>query len=283
MSLREVSAAEITETVAKLCIEANYYLPEDTRTALERARAAEASPLCRQIIGDLLKNADIAREKQVPTCQDTGIAVLFVELGQDVHIVGGDFRAAVDEGVARGYCGGYLRKSTQDHVLGERVNRGDNTPAVCHIDIVPGDRITLTICPKGGGSENMSALGMLTPSQGREGVKRFIVDTVSKAGGNPCPPIIVGCAVGGTAEQAMLLAKKSLCRSVGAPNPDPEIAAMEQDILEAVNRLGIGAQGFGGTQTALAVHMLTHPVHLASLPVAVNLQCHAARHRTAVI
>lgn len=283
MSIREVAASQITETVEKLCMEANYYLPEDTYTALERARAAEASPLCREIIGDILKNADIAREKQMPICQDTGIAVLFVELGQDVHIVGGDFRKAVDEGVARGYRNGYLRKSTQDHVLTERVNRGDNTPAVCHIEIVPGAEIRITICPKGGGSENMSALGMLTPSQGREGVKRFIVETVSRAGGNPCPPIIVGCAAGGTAEQAMLLAKKALCRPVGQPNPDGEVAAFEREVLDEVNRLGIGAQGFGGTQTALAVHMLTHPVHLASLPVAVNLQCHAARHRTAVI
>ncbi len=283
MSVREITASAITDAVEKLVIDANYYLPEDVKDALKKMREEEESDLCREILGDILKNADIARERQQPICQDTGLAVFFVELGQDVHIVGGDFRTAMDEGVARGYTKGYLRKSSQDHVLGERVNRGDNTPAIIHTDIVPGDRLTITVCPKGGGSENMSALGMLTPSQGRDGVKKFIVDTVSKAGANPCPPIIVGCAAGGTTEEVMLLAKKALCRRVGEPSPDPEVAQMEREILEEVNKLGIGAQDFGGTRTALAVHMLTHPVHLASLPVGVNIQCHVARHRTIVL
>ncbi len=283
MSVREIKASDIADAVEQLVIDANYYLPGDVKAALEKMQREEESELCKEIIGDILKNAEIAREKQMPICQDTGLAVFFVELGQDVHIVGGDFKAAMDEGVARGYKKGYLRKSSQDHVVGERVNRGDNTPAIVHIEIVPGDKLTITACPKGGGSENMSALGMLTPSQGREGIKKFIVDTISKAGSNPCPPIIVGCAAGGTIEQVTLLAKKALCRDVGEPNPDPEVASLEQEILEEVNKLGIGAQGFGGTKTALAVHMLTHPVHLASLPVAVNVQCHVARHKTVVL
>ena len=283
MSIRELSAAEISDAVEKLVIEANCFLPEDVRSALKKAREKEASPLCREILEDILKNAELAKEKKMPICQDTGLAVFFVELGQDVHIVGGDFQSAMDEGVARGYTNGYLRKSTQDHVLGERVNRGDNTPAICHIELVPGDRIKITVCPKGGGSENMSAVKMLTPSEGREGVKRFIVDTVQRAGSNPCPPIILGVGVGGTMEKAALLAKKALCREVGQPNSDADTAAFEKEVLEAVNALGIGAQGFGGSETALAVHVLTHPVHLASLPVAVNIQCHAARHRRVVI
>ena len=283
MNIREINTEEISAAVERLVAEANCFLPEDVRRALEKAKEQEQSPLCRDILGDILKNADIAAARNMPICQDTGLAVFFVELGQDVHITGGDFQVAMDEGVARGYTKNYLRKSSQDNVLGERINRGDNTPAICHIELVPGDKLTITVCPKGGGSENMSAVGMLTPSQGRDGVKKFIVDTVQKAGSNPCPPIIIGCAVGGTMEQAALLAKKALCREVGQPNPDTDIAAFEREVLEAVNALGIGAQGFGGTQTALAVHVLTHPVHLASLPVAVNIQCHAARHRTIVI
>ena len=283
MSIREIQASEIADAVEKLVIEANCSLPEDVRSALRKMQQEEESELCRGIIGDILKNAEIAETRRMPVCQDTGLAVFFIELGQDVHIVGGDFKTAMDEGVARGYKNGYLRKSSQDHPFGERVNRGDNTPAICHIDIVPGDRIKITVCPKGGGSENKSALGMLTPSQGRDGVKKFIVDTISKAGADPCPPIIVGCACGGTMEQVALLAKKALLRPVGEPNPDPEVARMEQEILEEINALGIGAQGFGGTKTALAVHMLTHPVHLASMPVAVNVQCHAARHKTVVL
>lgn len=278
MAIREISCDAIRAAAAQLCIESNCNLPADVRAALERAREAERSELCREILGDLLENADIARREHIPICQDTGLTVFFVELGQDIHITGGDFRAALDAGVAEGYTKGYLRKSSLDFPFSGRKNRGDNTPAIVYTDIVPGDRLKLTVCPKGGGSENMSALGMLTPAQGREGVKRFIVDTVRRAGANPCPPIIVGCAVGGTAEQCMLLAKKALLRPVGEPGPDAEVAELERELLEEINALGIGAQGFGGTQTALAVHMLTHPVHLASLSVAVNLQCHAARH-----
>lgn len=283
MPVREISCDSIRSAVAELCIRSNRELPQDVRSALEEARRLEKSDLCRDILGDLLENADIARRESIPICQDTGLAVFFVELGQDVHITGGNFRAAFDEGVAEGYTKGYLRKSSLDSPFLRRVNRGDNTPAIVYTDIVPGDQLKITVCPKGGGSENMSALGMLTPSQGRDGVKKFIVDTIKKAGANPCPPVIVGCAVGGTAEQCMLLAKKALLRNVGEPNPDPEAAALERELLEEINALGIGAQGFGGTQTALAVHLLTHPVHLASLSVAVNLQCHAARHMSAVL
>ena len=283
MPIREISAIEITNAVEQLVIDANCCLPGDVTAALVRVQREEESPLCKEIIGDILKNAEIARIRQQPLCQDTGLAVFFIEMGQDVHIVDGDFSAAMDEGVALGYKNGCLRKSTQDHPFGERINRGDNTPAICHVEIVPGNKLTITACPKGGGSENMSALGMLTPSQGWDGVKRFIVDTVSKAGANPCPPIIVGCACGGTIEKVTLLAKKAICREAGEPNPDPEVARMERELLEEINRLGIGAQGFGGTRTALAVHMLTHPVHLASMPVAVNIQCHVARHKTVVL
>ena len=283
MSIREISVSAIADAVEALVQEANFCLPEDVYKALEKAQQQEESPLCRQVIGDLLENADIARENRVPICQDTGLAVFFVELGQDVHITGGSFRAAMDEGVARGYTKGYLRKSSQDHMLTERVNRGNNTPAIVHLELVEGDKLTITVCPKGGGSENMSAVKMLTPSAGRQGVKDFIVNTIRTAGANPCPPIVVGCGVGGTMEQCAKLAKQSLLRPIGEANPDPECAALEAELLEEINALGIGAGGFGGTQTALAVHVLTHPVHLASLPVAVNIQCHAARHKTVVL
>ena len=281
MAIREISAAAITEAVEQLVQEANFCLPADVYAAIQAARQREKSPLCREVLGELLENADIARENRVPLCQDTGLAVFFVELGQDVHITGGSFRAAMDEGVARGYTKGYLRKSTQDHLLTERVNRGDNTPAIVHLELVEGDKLTITACPKGGGSENMSAVKLLTPSAGRQGVKDFIVDTVRRAGPNPCPPIVVGCAVGGTMEQCALLAKKALLRPIGEKNPDAECAALEAELLEAINGLGIGAGGYGGTETALAVHLLSHPVHLASLPVAVNMSCHATRRASA--
>lgn len=283
MSIHEITTAEISAAVEQLVIDANCYLPEDVRAALCRIRSEEESELCRGIIGDILRNADIAAERRQPICQDTGLAVFFIELGQDVHISGGSFQAAMDEGVARGYTNGYLRKGTQDHPFGERVNRGDNTPAICHIELVPGDKLTITVCPKGFGSENMSGLTLLTPSAGWAGAKKFIVDTVSRAGANPCPPIVVGVGCGGTMERTALLAKKALLRPVGEPSPDPEVAGYEAELLEEINRLGIGAQGFGGTRTCMAVHMLTEPVHLAGMPVAVSIQCHALRHKTVVL
>lgn len=283
MPLREIHTDKIIEAVRDIIIDACCILPEDSRCALENAFNKEKSPAAKDALGDILTNADIAAEKKIPICQDTGLAVFFLEVGQDVHIVGGGLQDAMDKAVARGYTEGYLRKSTQDHALTERVNRGDNTPAICHIKIVPGDKLKITFCPKGGGSENMSAVGMLKPAVGREGIIKFVVDAVREAGPNPCPPIIVGVGVGGTMEKAALMAKESLIRTTGEKSPDPEAAALEEELLERINRLGIGAAGYGGKITALAVHVETHPVHLASLPVAVNIQCHAARHKSVVL
>jgi len=281
--VREIRCKDIIETVARLCIEANYYLGDDVLQALRQARDAEASPVGRQVLDQILENADVAREEEMPLCQDTGLTVVFLEVGQDAHVVGGNLYQAIQEGVRRGYQEGYLRKSVVDRPFSARVNTRDNTPAVIHTQIVPGDRLKITVAPKGGGSENMSALAMLKPADGRQGVMDFVVETVRKAGANPCPPTIVGVGVGGTAEMAMWLAKRSLLREVGQPNPDPEVAALERDILEQVNRLGIGPQGLGGSTTSLAVHVETYPCHIASLPVAVNIQCHSARHKEAVL
>jgi len=283
MTRREIDCIEIADTVSRLCVEANYYLGEDVMAALRRALEIEESPVGRTILGQLVRNAEIAREEGIPLCQDTGLTVVFVELGQDVHVVGGSLNAAIQEGVRRGYQEGYLRKSMVKRPFSARVNTGDNTPAVIHSEIVPGDQLRIVVMPKGGGSENMSALGMLKPADGREGVIRFVVETVERAGANPCPPTIVGVGVGGSAEMAMLLAKRSLLREVGQPSPDAEVAALEQDILTRVNRLGIGPQGLGGRVTCLAVHVDVFPCHIASLPVAVNIQCHSARHKEAVL
>ncbi len=249
--------------------------------ALARGAAAEESESGREIFRQLLENARIAREERVPMCQDCGLAVVFVELGQDVHLVGGSFEAAIQEGIRQGYGEGYLRKSLC-HPL-TRANTGDNTPAVIHTEIVPGDRLKLTVVPKGGGSENMSRVHMLKPAEGWAGIKEKVVGTVREAGPNPCPPIIVGVGIGGTFEQAAYLSKKSLLRELGLPNPDPELARLEEELLLAVNDLGIGPQGLGGRITALAVHLLMQPCHIASLPVAVNIQCHASRHREVIL
>jgi fumarate hydratase subunit alpha len=249
--------------------------------ALARGLEEEESPSGKEIFRQLLENARIAKEERIPMCQDCGLAVVFAELGQDVHLVGGDFEAAIHEGVRQGYGEGYLRKS-MCHPL-TRANTGDNTPAVIYTEIVPGDRLKLTVVPKGGGSENMSRLYMLKPAEGLAGIKERVVLTVDEAGPNPCPPIIVGVGIGGTFERAALLAKKSLLRELGQANPDPEVAAIEEQLLEEVNRLGIGPQGLGGRITALAVHVLMQPCHIASLPVAVNIQCHASRHKEVVL
>jgi len=281
--MREINVSEITDVVAKLCVEANYYLPEDVQRALEAACKKEESDLGKEILGDILKNAKISRENDVPICQDTGLAVVFLELGQGVRLVGGDINAAIDEGVRRGYKDGYLRKSTVYDPFLERKNVGDNTPAIVHIKIVPGERLKLTIAPKGGGSENMSALAMLTPSAGVYGIKEFVVDTINKAGSNPCPPIVVGIGIGGTIEKTTLLAKQALLRTIGEHNPNPEVEKLEKELLEEINNLGIGPQGFGGRMTALAVHIETFPAHIASMPVAINLQCHAARHKEVIV
>lgn len=281
--MRELNVDVITNTVENLCIESNYFLPRDVKKALEDAVLKEESPVGRETLLDILKNAEIAERNQVPICQDTGLTVVFAELGQDLRLVGGDFYEAINEGVRRGYKNGYLRKSEVDDPFLVRKNTGDNTPAIIHTTIVKGDRLKIIIAPKGGGSENMSALRMLTPAEGVDGIKKFVIDTVDKAGSNPCPPIIVGVGIGGTVEMTALIAKKALLRTVGEHNPSPEVAKLENELLEEINNLGIGPQGFGGRITALAVNIETFPAHLASMPVAVNIQCHAARHKEAVL
>jgi fumarate hydratase subunit alpha len=279
--MRDIEVARITRAVQEAAIAANYEPEEDLLRALARGAESEESPSGREIFRQLLENARIAQEERIPMCQDCGLAVVFVELGQDVHLVGGSLTAAIQEGVRQGYGEGYLRKSLC-HPL-TRANTGDNTPAVIHIDIVPGDRVRLFVVPKGGGSENMSRLYMLKPAEGLAGIKEKVVATVKEAGPNPCPPIIVGVGIGGTFERAALLAKKALLRELGLPHADPEIAELESQLLKEINDLGIGPSGLGGRITALAVHILMQPCHIASLPVAVNIQCHSARHKEVVL
>jgi len=277
-TLREIDASDITDAVADLCIAANYELGDDVCRSLEESLLAEESPAGKDVFRQLIQNAEIARDERVPMCQDTGLAVVFVDVGQDAHITGGLLDDAVNAGVAKGYCSGYLRKSMVSHPL-KRANTGDNTPAVIHTRLVPGDNLRITVAPKGGGSENMSGVRMLKPSEGVEGVKRFVKELVETAGANPCPPIIVGVGIGGTMEMAALLAKRSLLRTIGDHNPDPEDARLEAELLKLANMTGIGPAGLGGRITALAVNVETYPCHIASLPVAVNIQCHAARHK----
>jgi fumarate hydratase subunit alpha len=278
--LREIEAGEITGAVRDLCIEANTRLPEDHLAALRRALEEEESPLGREVIGELLENARVARERCVAFCQDTGYAVFFVELGSEVRVVGGDLGEAIDEGVRRGYDEGFLRKSIVRGPL-DRANTGDNTPAIVYYDVVGGDALKLTMLVKGAGCDNMSALRMLTPAEGVEEMKRFVVETVERAGPNASPPLTVGVGIGGPFERAALLAKKALTRPSGEPNPDPELAELEEELLEAINATGIGPAGYGGTVTALAVHVESFPTHIAAFPVAVNLDCHS--HRTSSV
>ncbi len=279
--MREIEVAKVTQAVKEAAIAANYEPGEDLLRALARGAAEEESESGREIFRQLLENARIAQKERVPMCQDCGLAVVFVELGQDVHLVGGNFEMAIHEGVRQGYGEGYLRKSLC-HPL-TRANTGDNTPAVIHTEIVAGDSLRLTVVPKGGGSENMSRVHMLKPAEGWAGVKEKVVATVREAGPNPCPPIIVGVGIGGTFERAALLSKKALIRELGLPHADPELAKLEQELLLAVNDLGIGPQGLGGRITALAVQLLMQPSHIASLPVAVNIQCHASRHKEVIL
>lgn len=276
--MRTIEAGQITAAVAKLAVEANYYLAEDIFGALAGGQKTEESPLGREILGQLVENACIARDQAMPICQDTGMAVVFMEIGQDVRIVGGDLEAAVNAGVAKGYTEGYLRKSVVDDPVFIRKNTGDNTPAILHVAIVPGDKLKITLAPKGFGSENMSALKMFPPSAGVAGIKKFAVDTVSAAGSNPCPPIVIGMGIGGTMEKAAFLAKKALIRPISVRNGNPEYAKLEAEILELVNRTGVGPQGLGGTVTALAVNIEYYPTHIAGMPVAININCHATRH-----
>lgn len=257
---------------------ANYELGDDVCSALQNGLIHEESDAGIDVFRQLIENAEIAHTEQTPMCQDTGFAIVFVEVGQDVHLSGGSLVDAINAGVAKGYRDGYLRKSIVSHPL-KRVNTGDNTPAVIHTEIVPGDKLKIIVAPKGGGSENMSGVRMLKPSDGVEGVKKFVVELVEAAGSNPCPPIIVGVGIGGTMEKAAILAKKSLLRPIGEHNPNPDDAQLEDDLLELVNATGIGPAGLGGRITALAVNVETYPCHIASLPVAVNIQCHAARHK----
>ena len=280
--MREVAVSKVRDAVRDLAIEANYHLPEDVFDALRQARENEESPVGREVLEMIIENAETAGREEMPICQDTGSAVIFLELGQEVHLTGGDLVEAINEGVRRGYEDGYLRKSMTVDPF-DRVNTGDNTPAIIHTDIVPGDGIRITIAPKGGGAENMSCAKGLTPADGMDGVKDFVVETVDRAGSNPCPPIVVGVGVGSTLEKAVLLAKKALVRPVGAPHPKASIAELERATLQAVNNLGIGPQGLGGRTTALAVHIEPHSSHIASLLAAVNIQCHAARHAETTI
>jgi fumarate hydratase subunit alpha len=281
--MREVQVDQIIEVVKDLCMNANYDLGQDVVESLKRSREEEESPTGKEILEMILQNAEIAREEQLPICQDTGFAVLFVELGQDVHIIGGDFEEAVNEGVRQGYTEGYLRKSIVDDPVLERKNTSDNTPAVIHTRIVPGEQIRVVFAPKGGGSENMSEVKMMKAADGIEGVKDFAVDKVKRSGGNPCPPVVVGVGIGGTFEKVALLAKQALLRPLGQRHPDPRFAAVEEEILERANKLGIGPMGLGGRASVLDVHLEVFPCHIASMPVAVNMQCHAARHKEAII
>lgn len=275
--MRKIEASQITDLVEKLCIEANCILTDDIRECFGKCMQKETSALGREILGTLTENANIARDEMSPICQDTGMAVVFVTMGQDLRIEGGYIEDAINAGVRSGYEKGYLRKSVVRDPL-DRVNTNDNTPAVIHYEIVAGDAFDITVAPKGFGSENMSQVKMLKPSQGVQGVKDFIIRTVSEAGANPCPPIIVGVGIGGTMEKSAILSKRALLRSVGTASTIPAHAALEAELLEAINALGIGPAGLGGSTTALGVHILTYPTHIAGLPVSVNIGCHATRH-----
>ena len=281
--MKEIHVNAVVQTVARLCQEANFFLGEDVLKALREARDGEESSVGRETLQQILQNADIAAKERLPLCQDCGSAMILLKVGQEVNINGGDLYAAVEEGVRQGYAQGYLRKSIVHHPFSTRINTKDNCPPIIHTDIVPGDQLKIIVMPKGGGSENMSRLAMLSPAQGTQGVVDFVVRAVEEAGSNPCPPVIVGVGIGGTAEKAMMLAKEALLRPVGEPNPEPEIAKLEEELLQRINALGIGPQGFGGRTTALAVHAEVFPCHIASLPAAVNLQCHSARHKEAVL
>lgn len=281
--MKEISTEKIIETVKNLCIEAACNLPQDVEELIKKHQASEESEFGKYIFEQMIENIEYACKENQAMCQDTGVAVVYLEVGQDVHIVGGSLVDAVNEGVRQGYTEGYLRKSVVDDPVFDRKNTGDNTPAVIHTEIVPGDQLKITVVPKGAGSENMGALKMLKPAEGLAGVKEFIIKTVTEAGGNPCPPIIVGVGIGGTMEKATMLAKKALTRKAGEHHPDPRYKELEAELLKEINRLSIGPQGLGGRVTALAVHIETYPTHIATLPVAVNLNCHAARHQEAIL
>lgn len=283
MTIREIDASAITDAVAKLAIEATHFLPADVEGAIRGARETERSPLAVQIIDEILENAEISRTRMLPLCQDTGTAVIHAEIGQDVHVTGGYLIDAINAGIAKGYGEGYLRKSIAAHPFSSRTNTGDNTPGVIHTEIVPGDSIKLQFMPKGGGCENMSRYQNFLPGMGKQAIIDFVCETVDMSGGNPCPPLVIGVGVGGTAEKAMTIAKHSLFRKIGSRHHDEEVAQLEDELLEAVNALGVGPQAIGGSTTALDVFVETYPTHITALPVAVNIQCHSARTKEAVL
>ena len=280
--MREIQASQITEVVARLCIEANEHLPEDVKCAIKNSSACEDWEIAQGVLDKIIENFEIADRECVPICQDTGMACVFLEIGQDVHITGGDLTAAVNEGVRKGYAEGYLRKSVVADPV-RRGNTGDNTPAMIYTEIVPGEEIKVTVGPKGFGSENMSAIRMFKPSAGLQGIKDFIIETVEAAGPNPCPPMVVGVGIGGTFDKAALLAKKALMRPLDSSNPDPFYADLEVEMLEKINELGIGPQGFGGKTTAIGLNIETLPTHIAGMPCAININCHVTRHKSEVI
>jgi fumarate hydratase subunit alpha len=281
--MREIAASDITDAIAKLAVEATHFLPEDVEDAIRTARTTEMSPLGVQIIDEILENAEIARTRMLPLCQDTGTAVVHAEIGQDVHVTGAYLLDAINEGIRQGYGEGYLRKSIANHPFSSRTNTGDNTPGVIHTEIVPGDQIKLHFMPKGGGCENMSRYQNFLPGMGKKAVVDFVCETVDMSGGNPCPPLVIGVGIGGTAEKAMTIAKHSLFRKIGSRHEDPEVAELEDELLEAVNALGVGPQAVGGTTTALDVFVDTYPTHITALPVAVNIQCHSARTKAVTL
>ena len=280
--MREITASRITDVIERLCIQANTRLPEDVKEALRQSREKEDWETAAGVLDQIIENFEIAEKEEVPICQDTGMACVFLEIGQEVHITGGALQEAVDEGVRRGYEKGYLRKSVVKDPI-RRGNTGDNTPAMLYTEIVPGDRIRITVAPKGFGSENMSAVRMLKPSAGLPGIEDFILEAVETAGPNPCPPVVVGVGIGGTFDKAALLAKKALMRPLNTSHPDPFYAKLERELLEKINAFGIGPQGFGGRTTALGLNIETMPTHIAGMPCAVNMSCHVTRHQTEVI
>lgn len=280
--MREIQCSKITEVIRKLCIEANEHLPEDVKCAIKTARKEEDGEIAKGILDNIIENYEIADRENVPICQDTGMAVVFMEIGQDVHIAGGDLTECVNEGVRQGYTDGYLRKSVVKDPI-RRGNTGDNTPAILYTEIVPGEQIKITVGPKGFGSENMSRIMMFKPSAGLEGIKDFIIETVRFAGPNPCPPMVVGVGIGGTFDRCALLAKKALMRPLGSSNKDPFYADLEKELLLKINSLGIGPQGLGGRTTAIGLNIETFPTHIAGMPCAVNINCHVTRHKTEVI
>lgn len=276
--MREIHISKIIEAVKELCVEANYYLSDDVRNTLYHAKKSETWPLAENILEQIILNSDIAKNENKPICQDTGMACVFLEIGQDVHIIGGLLEDAINEGVRRGYDEGFLRKSVVKDPI-NRINTKDNTPSIIYYDIVPGDKIKITVAPKGFGSENMSRIKMLKPSDGLQGVKDFIIETIKLAGPNPCPPIVIGVGIGGTFDKAAYLSKKALIRPLNVRNKDEFYSNLEKELLEDINNLGIGPQGFGGKTTAIGLNIETYPTHIAGLPVAVNINCHATRHK----